>query len=202
IQYSRRRPQPLVEGLLHALGDDRRPAERARLLIVVHPAVQAAPVEYVPTVRQPPDLVLASELVQAHRAALRRPLRQIREPHHRERLADERRRHRSDIRPGFVQCGVRRHRFKLQVGVPEPEEREDGGREFTNEFQKRQQVDEQFGEKHVGVTHRKTHFPIGDGNGADEGSVGGEKLNDEIGPGIKCNDSSEARCESASRVCA
>lgn len=78
-------PKPLVESLLHIVGNKLRAAERACLLIVVHPTVEAAPVEYVPAVRQPSDLVVAAKFVQTHRAILRRVhlLRQIRELHYR-----------------------------------------------------------------------------------------------------------------------
>lgn len=89
------------------VGYEGRPTEGARPLIVPHPTVQTPSVEYVAAVCQPSDLVLSLELVQTHRAALRRLRRRhLGEFHHGQDFPDEHRRHglqfREDLRPGNV----------------------------------------------------------------------------------------------------
>ncbi|MED6203588.1 hypothetical protein PIB30_000672 [Stylosanthes scabra] len=82
-------PERVIEGSLHIVGYERRPAQRARPLLVPHPTVKASPVEYVPAVSQPSDLVLPFELVQTHCAALLRGVRHLTESDHREDFPDE-----------------------------------------------------------------------------------------------------------------
>ncbi|MCD7471332.1 hypothetical protein HAX54_011680 [Datura stramonium] len=74
---------------------------------MVHPTVQTAPVEYMPAIREPSDLIVPIKLVQANRAALRR-VNQLRELHHRQQLPDQRRRHRMELRVRFG-SGRERH---------------------------------------------------------------------------------------------
>ena len=80
IRNTRSGPKPLIESFLQIIGYERRSTERTRLLIVIHPTVQTAPVKYVPAIRLPSDLIAAVEFVQAHRTALRR-VNQVREFH-------------------------------------------------------------------------------------------------------------------------
>lgn len=93
----------VIECSLHMVGYEGCPTQGARSLIVPHPTVQTPSVEYVATVRQPSDLVLSLELVQAHRAALRRLHRHLhlRELHHRQDFPHQHRRHRP-LRPRNV----------------------------------------------------------------------------------------------------
>ena len=56
-------PEPLIELILQIVGHKGGPTERTRVPIVVHPTIHAAPVEDVPAVRQPPDLLPGLELV-------------------------------------------------------------------------------------------------------------------------------------------
>jgi hypothetical protein len=88
-------------------GDERRAAERAGALVVRHPAVQAGPVEGVAAVAEPPHLVAAADAAQAHRAvaAPARRAAQLVEPHHGERLLDERRRDGPELRALVLQRG-------------------------------------------------------------------------------------------------
>lgn len=79
----------------HLVGDERRAAERACPLVVLHPAVQAGPVEGVAAVGEPAHLVPAADAAQAHRAVPAAALRrgELVVAHHGEHLLDDQRRH-------------------------------------------------------------------------------------------------------------
>ncbi|MED6170895.1 hypothetical protein PIB30_035578 [Stylosanthes scabra] len=82
-------PESVIEGSLHIVRNERRPAQRAGPLLVPHPTVKASPVEYVAAVSEASDLVLPLELVETHRAALLRGVRHLRESDDREDFPDE-----------------------------------------------------------------------------------------------------------------
>ncbi|KAI7989437.1 hypothetical protein LOK49_LG13G01123 [Camellia lanceoleosa] len=83
-------PELLVEPVLQIVGYELGPTERTGPVVVVHPRVDAAPVEDMVAVDQIPDLIVSVKLVKTHRAALGR-VDQIRELHHRQELPDQHR---------------------------------------------------------------------------------------------------------------
>jgi hypothetical protein len=164
----------------HLVGDERRAAERARALVVLHPAVEAGPVEDVAAVAEPPHLVAAADAAQAHRAVsgLRLQL-QLVEPHHGEDLLDDHRRHRPELRAPVLQ-----HRRLLRqvpplrggavllllvvlqqrlVVVPEiqqvaePHGVERPEEEAADVPQQQQEVEQLLREHQLRVAHRETH---------------------------------------------
>lgn len=168
-------PELVVEGFLQLLGDEGRSAERAGLLLVVQPPVEAAAVEDVTAVLEPGDLVPALELGEADRAAARalpRRQAQLVEPDDGEDLADE---HGGDglerrrglprdeevvVRPGNV----------LLHEVAEAEEAEEGDDEAAEEGEKGEGADEELGEEELRVGGREAHLEgSGGGEGDEEG---------------------------------
>ncbi|CAL5442597.1 unnamed protein product [Camellia sinensis] len=85
-------PELLVESVLQIVGYELGPTERTGPVVVVHPRVDAAPVEDMAAVDQIPDLIVSVKLVKTHRAALGL-VDQIRELHHRQELPDQHRGH-------------------------------------------------------------------------------------------------------------
>jgi hypothetical protein len=168
----------------HLVGDERRAAERARALVVLHPAVEAGPVEDVAAVAEPPHLVAAADAAQAHRAVsgLRLQL-QLVEPHHGEDLLDDHRRHRPELRAAVLLQQQQHRRLLRQVPplrrgavlllvvvlqqrlvvVPEIQQvAEAHGVERPEEEaadvpQQQQEVEQLLREHQLRVAHRETH---------------------------------------------
>ena len=114
------------------VGYEGRPTEGARSLIVAHPTVQTTSVEYVAAVCQPSDLVLSLELVQTHRATLRRlhlRPRHLRELDDGQDFPDEHRRHGLQFREG-----VRPRNVGFEE-IVEAHVAEEDGEEFSDEAQ-------------------------------------------------------------------
>ncbi|KAK9280021.1 hypothetical protein L1049_013706 [Liquidambar formosana] len=141
--------------------DDRHkrgPTQRTRLLIVVHPTVQTAPVENVPAVRQPPDLFPSLELVEANGASLRLVAlagdRQVLELHDGQDFPDQ------DCGYGRVfgyagrGFGPGNVRFEKIRETQKVEQREN---EVSDETQKGKCVEKQFGKENLSVPDWKAH---------------------------------------------
>uniref|UniRef100_A0A8R7TL40 Uncharacterized protein n=1 Tax=Triticum urartu TaxID=4572 RepID=A0A8R7TL40_TRIUA len=155
----------------HLVGDERRAAERAGALVVLHPAVQAAPVEGVAAVAEPPHLVAAADAAEAHGAVpvdARRGL-QLVEPHHGEHLLDDHGRDGPELGPPVLQQlrrrgGVVGARVVLrQVLVPEIQQvAEADGVEGPEEeaaevAEQEEEVEQLLGEQQLGVADREAH---------------------------------------------
>lgn len=82
IRNPRSCPEPLVESTLHIFRYEGGSTQRTSPLIVPHPTVETPLVEDVAAVREPSDLILTVELVEADGAALWR-VHQLRELDHR-----------------------------------------------------------------------------------------------------------------------
>jgi hypothetical protein len=146
-------------------GDERRAAERAGALVVLHPAVEAGAVEGVAAVAEPPHLVAAADAAEAHRAVPADDARlQLVEPRHGEGLLDDHRRHgRPELRPPvLLRLRLLRRRRRLVVvpeiqqvaeahGVERPEE------EAADVPQQQQQVEQLLREHQLRVARRETH---------------------------------------------
>jgi hypothetical protein len=159
----------------HLVGDERRSAERAGALVVVHPAVQAPAVEDVAAVGEPAHLVAAADVTEADRAvppAVGGGGREAElvEAHHGEHLLDDHRRHRAELRPAVLQqhrCLRRRRAVRrvvvLQVvvaevqqvaeadGVERPEE------EAADVAEQEEEVEQLLGEHQLRAPHREPH---------------------------------------------
>jgi hypothetical protein len=162
----------------HLVGDERRSAERAGALVVVHPAVQAPAVEDVAAVGEPVHLVAAADAAEADRAvpsAVKGGGRgaELVEAHHGEHLLDDHRRHRAELRTAVLQqhrCLRRRRALRrvvvvvvLQVvvaeiqqvaeadGVERPEE------EAAEVAEQEEEVEQLLGEHQLRVPHREPH---------------------------------------------
>jgi hypothetical protein len=155
-----------VGGPERRAGDERRAAERAGALVVLHPAVEAGAVEGVAAVAEPPHLVAAADAAEAHRAvpANDDARLQLVEPRHGEGLLDDHRRHgRPELRPPvLLRLRLLRRRRRLVVvpeiqqvaeahGVERPEE------EAADVPQQQQQVEQLLREHQLRVARRETH---------------------------------------------
>lgn len=89
IRNARSQPQSLIKTILHIVGNKRRPAKWTSLLIMIHPTVQTAPVEYMSAICEPSDLIIPIKFVQTNGTALRR-VNQFGELNHRQQLPDQR----------------------------------------------------------------------------------------------------------------
>ena len=171
----------------HLVGDERRAAERAGALVVLHPAVQAGAVEDVAAVAEPAHLVAASDAAEANGAVpADARLLQLVEPHHGEDLLDDHRRHRPELRPSVL---LQQHRRRLMrqrqravvvpplrvavvvvllqqrlvVVVPEiqqvaePHGVERPEEEAADVPQEQEEVEQLLREHQLRVTHRETH---------------------------------------------
>jgi hypothetical protein len=154
----------------HLAGDERRAAERTGALVVLHPAVQAPPVEEVAAVREPPHLVAAADAAEAHRAVplvgnLRRGAELV-EAHHGEHLLDDHRRHRAELRPAVLQQQHllrRRPSLRRVVVVPEIQQvaEADGverpEEEAADVAEQEEEVEQLLREHHLRVSTRESH---------------------------------------------
>lgn len=118
--------------------------------MVSHPTVETAPVEYVAAIREPSDLVLSLELVEAHRAPLRRFLhrRQLGEFRHRKDFPDEQGAGRFEF--GHYPIGPGNVGFETQVA-------EDDGHELPDETQHGKEMHEQLWQHKLRIPHWKSH---------------------------------------------
>ncbi|KAF5478217.1 hypothetical protein F2P56_004798 [Juglans regia] len=146
-------PESLVNSSLHIIRNKGCSAQRARLLLVPHPTVEAALMEDVAAVGEPADLVLGLELVQADGAGLRR-VHQVREPHHRKDFPDQNSRHGVEFRDSVRRVGPRN--VGLQK-IPETQIAKYGGDELSEETQNGKRVEKELREEKLRVAHRKTH---------------------------------------------
>lgn len=152
-----------MELLPHAVGHELGPAQRAGVLIAVHPPVQALPVEDVPAVAEPPDLLLRPplELVQAHGAALGR-VDQALEPDDGQHLPDQE--GGDGGAPGGGGSSGRRPGLGGEGGgvgveeVGEAEEVEEGEDEVPEEAEEAEGVDEELRQADLRVAQRESHF--------------------------------------------
>jgi hypothetical protein len=165
---------------------ERRAAERAGALVVRHPAVEAAAVEGVAAVAEPPHLVAGADAAQAHRAvaAPARRARQLLEPHHGERLLDEHRRYGPELRPPVLQrrarvapgslCQRRGGRRGVIVAaevdeVAEPHGVEGPEEEAVEVPQEEEHLQQRAREQHLRVPHGEAHRRV------DLGAAGGQR---------------------------
>jgi hypothetical protein len=158
----------------HLVRDERRAAEWTGALVVLHPAVQAPPVEKVAAVREPPHLVAAADAAEAHRAVpsvgSRRRGAELVEAHHGKHLLDDHRRHRAELRPAVLQ---QHHLLRsrpslrrvvvLQVVVPEIQQvaEADGverpEEEAADVAEKEEEVEQLLREHQLRVSTRESH---------------------------------------------
>lgn len=127
---------------------------------MIHPTVHAAPVEDMPAVPQPPDIVLHAKLRQAHRAARCRHVItetvDFSEFHDGEEFADEE----GGEGGGPVGDSGRVGIGPGSIGVEEfgeSEEAEEEEDEVSEEAEEGECAEEDVREEHLRVTHRKTH---------------------------------------------
>ena len=121
---------------------------------MIHPTVQTAPVEYVPAVRQPPDLVPSVEFVKADGAAFRQLHAQLRENDDREELPDQGGGYGAELW-GTVGSGGEGD-FGLEE-IAEAEGAEESGNEFADKAEDGEREEEYFREEEIGVTNWETH---------------------------------------------
>lgn len=171
----------------HLVGDERGAAERAGALVVLHPAVEAAPVEDVAAVAEPAHLVAAADAAEADGAVASddagggRGRRgggglggvQLVEPHHGEHLLDDHRRHGPELGApvlqmqlgGVVVAVVERGRQVVVGGgvVPEIQQvAEADGVEGPEQAaadvaEQEQEVEQLLGEQQLRVADREAH---------------------------------------------
>ena len=122
---------------------------------MVHPKVEAAPVEHVATVGEATDLVAAVKLVKADGAALRRRVDEIRELDDGQELADQDGRNGVGFRNGF---GSGRPGDIRVEEVGEAEEAYEGGDEDSDEDEDGEGLEEEFGKEELRVPDWEAHF--------------------------------------------
>lgn len=159
----RNSPQSLIKLILHLIWYKRGPTQRTRLLIMIHPTVQTAPVENVPAVRQPPDLFLSLEFVETNGAILRHfagagSPAEVLILHHGKDFPDQDGGYGWVIRYAGRRFGPWSIRFQE---IREAQKVEEGENEISDQTQKGKCVEKDFGKKNLCASDWEAHLQLG-----------------------------------------